>query len=63
MRKGIQTSEFWVALSGVLILVWKEIQSKCNFDYAFLLSVGGVAITYILGRSWVKARQNKQPEL
>jgi len=63
MKKGIQSSEFWVALSGLGLLVWQQVQSKCNFDYAFLLSVGGVVATYILGRSWVKSRQNKQPEL
>lgn len=63
MKKGIQSSEFWVALSGMVVLVWQQVQTKCNFDYAFFLSVGGVVITYILGRSWVKSRQLKQPNL
>lgn len=63
MKKGIQTSEFWVALSGLLVLIWGQIQVRCNFDYPFLLSVGGIVITYILGRSWVKSKQGKQPEI
>lgn len=63
MKEGIKTSEFYVALAGVITLVWGQIQSRCNFDYAFLLAVGGVVVTYILGRSWVKTRQGRQPEL
>ena len=63
MKKGISTSEFWVALSGLGVLVWQQVQTKCNFDYAFLLSVGGVVATYIIGRSWVKSRQLKEPEI
>lgn len=63
MKSGVKTSEFWVALSGVVVLVWQQVQTRCNFDYAFLLSVGGIVITYVLGRSWVKSRQLKSPEL
>ncbi len=63
MKPGIKSSELYVALSGLGVLVWQQIQARCNFDYAFLLSVGGIVITYIIGRSWVKSRASKEPDL
>jgi len=63
MKRGIQTTEFWVALSGIGALLYQEVAARCNFDYPFLLSLGGIVISYIVGRSWVKARQGKQPDL
>ena len=56
MKPGFKTSEFYVALAGIGTLLWGQVQARCSFDYTFLLSVGGVVITYILGRSWVKSR-------
>ncbi len=63
MKSGIKSSELYVALSGLGILLWGQVQARCNFDYAFLLSFGGIVITYVLGRSWVKSRQARQPEI
>lgn len=63
MKDGYKTSELYVALSGLVVLLWGQVQSKCNFDYPFLLSVGGIVITYVLGRSWVKSRSLRGPDL
>lgn len=56
MKPGWKSSELYVALAGIFTLLWGQIQARCNFDAPFLLTVAGVVITYILGRSWIKTR-------
>jgi len=63
VKSGFKSSEFYVALLGIGGIVWQQVQARCNFDMTFILSVGAVVVTYVLGRSWVKANQLKQPDL
>lgn len=57
IKTGFKSSEFYVAMTGIVALVWQQVQSRCNFDTPFLLGVGGVVISYIIGRSYIKAQK------
>lgn len=60
-KKGAKTSELWVAITGLLsgvgYLIWNEVQARCQFDSAFLIMVGGIVVSYIVGRSYLKAKK------
>jgi len=58
IQSGWKSSEFYVALVGIVGIMWQFISTKCSVNSADLLTLAGVVITYILGRSWVKSSQN-----
>jgi len=53
MEKGIKSSEFWLGLLGV-ILVYLNTALKLNIPVEAILSVVGLIVTYILGRTAYK---------
>lgn len=54
ITKGVKTSEFWlVVLSAILMVANKGL--GLNIDEATTLSFAGMVVTYIAGRSAVKA--------
>lgn len=55
--RGFKTSEFYVALAGVVSLLAQQVQARCQFDSTFLYTTAGIVITYIAGRSWVKGKK------
>lgn len=59
MKPGYKTSEFYVALTGVVALVLREVQMRCQFDMAFVVSVAGVVMTYVVGRTYLKSKNEK----
>lgn len=61
MAPGYKTTEFWVALMGIAGIIWTFVQANCNIDPTKLLALSGVIVTYILGRSWVKATAQSVP--
>ncbi len=56
IKTGIKTSEFWIALLGALIPVFNE-HFGLRIPTESVLSIAGVIISYIIGRSYVKAKQ------
>ena len=60
LTKGIKTSEFWVVCVGIGGLLWTFLQESCQFDQVKILAFGGVVISYVLGRTYLKANKNIQ---
>jgi len=59
MKPGYKTSEFYMAVMGVVALVMREVQMRCQFDMAFVASVAGVVMTYVAGRTYLKSKNEK----
>lgn len=53
VKAGIKTSEFWVALLAAIIPVVNQ-HLGLNLPTEAILSIAGIAIAYIFGRSIVK---------
>lgn len=53
VKAGIKTSEFWLALIAALIPVVNQ-HLGLNLPGEAILSIAGIAIAYIFGRSIVK---------
>lgn len=53
VKAGIKTSEFWLALLAAILPVVNQ-HLSLNLPTEAILSIAGIAISYILGRSWVK---------
>lgn len=53
VKAGIKTSEFWLALLAAILPVLNQ-HLGLNLPTEAILSIAGIAISYILGRSWVK---------
>ena len=53
VKTGLKTTEFWMTLLAAVLPV---LNSKLGLQIPIegVLSVAGVAGTYVLGRSWVK---------
>jgi hypothetical protein len=58
VKNGFKSSEFYVALVGIVGIMWQFISTKCSVNSTDLLTLAGIVVTYILGRSWVKSSQN-----
>jgi hypothetical protein len=54
IRQGWQTSEFWITLITTIIPLILNLVGKAQADVAF--PVAAVGASYILGRSYVKAK-------
>jgi hypothetical protein len=52
-KTGIKTSEFWMALITALVSIGNE-HLGLGLSPEVVYVVGGIAISYILGRSFVK---------
>lgn len=57
LKQGVKSSEFYVALAGVVALVWQQVQVRCQFDQTFVIATAGVVISYIAGRSYLKGKK------
>lgn len=53
VKTGIKTSEFWLALLGAALPVLNG-QLGLNIPTESILTIGGVIVSYIIGRSQVK---------
>lgn len=58
IKSGFQSSEFYVALVGIASIMWQFFSAKCNINQTDLLTLAGIVIAYIVGRSWVKSGCN-----
>lgn len=56
VKAGIKTSEFWLALIGAIIPVANQYLGM-NLPTETILSISGIVISYILGRSYVKSKR------
>lgn len=57
MKTGYKTTEFWLAVltSIVTLLNQSGLLGEYTLPTEAILTIGGIVITYILGRSGVKA--------
>lgn len=57
-KSGVKTSEFWLAFvtSAVTLLNQSGILGDFTLPVESIVGVAGVVISYILGRSFVKAK-------
>lgn len=53
VKTGLKTTEFWMALLAAVLPVLNG-RLGLNIPIEGLLSVAGIAGSYVLGRSWVK---------
>lgn len=60
VKSGFKSSEFWVAIVGIGGLVWQFAQTHCSVSQTELLAFAGVVVSYIVGRSYLKARVNEK---
>ena len=56
IKAGIKTSEFWLALIGAIIPV-VNIHMDLNIPTEAVLTITGIIISYIFGRSIVKRKE------
>lgn len=56
VKAGLRSSEFWLALVAAVLPVLNQ-HLGLGLPVEAILSIAGVAASYILGRSWVKAKQ------
>lgn len=61
MTKGWKTSEFWIALLSMILTGGVGFDTALVGDTASWVS-GIIGTAYVLGRSWIKAVQEKQNE-
>jgi biotin transporter BioY len=61
VKLGIFTSEFYVALFGIGTAIVTQVQARCNFDMPFLITIGGIVVSYVLGRTWLKGQAMTPP--
>lgn len=64
MKTGYKTTEFWLAMvtSLVTLLNQSGLLGSITLPTEAILGIAGVVITYILGRSGVKAISSKFAE-
>lgn len=55
MKAGKQSTEFW-ALIGIGVLILANGSQWIDIPWEQIQWYGGIAATYIAGRSWVKAK-------
>jgi hypothetical protein len=53
VKAGIKTSEFWLALIAANVAIFNQ-HLGLNLPTEAIVAVSGIAISYIVGRSWVK---------
>lgn len=56
MKPGIKTTEFYACLSGIGTVLLGFINQNCSLDDTKLLGLFGLIATYIVGRSYLKAK-------
>ena len=57
IKSGFQSSEFYVALLGIVGIIVGFLQQKCNFNTTDVLTLGGLIVAYIGSRTYLKAQQ------
>jgi len=53
VKAGIKTTEFWLALLGAILPVMNTYLGL-NIPTESIISIAGIVISYVLGRSWLK---------
>lgn len=56
IKAGYKTTEFWLAVAGAVLPI-----AFPRLPWSTILTVGGVVVTYVLGRSVVKAAAISKP--
>lgn len=54
-KPGWKTTEFYLAISGIGVIVWQFGQAHCQVTTTDVLAIGGIVIAYIINRGWLKA--------
>lgn len=54
--RGVWTSEFWVSLAGVLVVLANELLGL-DLDVAEIAGMAGIIATYVLGRGAIKIKE------
>jgi len=53
VKTGLKTTEFWLALLGAILPVMNSYLGL-NIPTESILSIAGIVMTYVFGRSWLK---------
>lgn len=56
------TGKFYAFVAGLATVVIGFVQTKCAFDSTDALAVTGLVASYVIGRSWVKAKSVEKTE-
>ena len=57
VKSGFVSSEFYVALLGIVGIVIGFLQQKCNFNATDVLTLGGLIVAYIASRTYLKGQK------
>lgn len=57
MKPGYRTSEFWLAIVFANLAVFKE-HIVPGLPVELIMVAAGPVLAYVLGRSWIKARNS-----